>query len=55
MQCCYILQLLPEQRGFECIGPLIHGYFSIVNTTVLHNLPMVGSISGCEGTGDRER
>ena len=30
-----VIQLTPEQRGLNSVGPLICGYFSIVNTTVL--------------------
>lgn len=30
------LQLTLNNVGLSCVGPLIHGYFSIVTTTVLH-------------------
>ena len=30
--------------GLNCVGPLICGYFPIVNTTVLHNPHLVKSI-----------
>ena len=40
------LQLTLEQHGFECAGPLIHGFFSIINTIGLHDPWLVESIVG---------
>ena len=34
--CIMYVQLTLEQRRFDCKGLLIHRYFSIINTAVLH-------------------
>ena len=42
--------------GLSCRGPLIHGFFSIVNTTVLHDPCLVESADAepqIGGTMDR--